>query len=186
LELWLPSARSVREAAMRPGLAIREDVATAAELRRLARQEPKRRTALRLLAIANAMDGMSRAAAARAVGLERQALRDAVVRFNTEGLAGLVDRPHGRRPERLTEGEQAVLVDRILRRPDADRGELVEWTLRDLVGFIEARFGRTLTLGAMSRLLRRLGLSKQKTRPTHPQKNVKAVAAFAKGGSPAP
>ncbi len=171
---------------MRPGLAIREDVATATELRRLARREPRRRTALRLLAIANAMDGMSRADAARAVGLERQALRDAVVRYNAEGLAGLVDRPHAGRAERLSEGEQAVLLDRILRRPDAERGEPVEWTLRDLVGFIEARFAKTMTLGAMSRQLRRLGLSKQKTRPAHPQKDTKAAAAFAKGGSPRP
>ncbi|WP_150108679.1 hypothetical protein [Methylobacterium sp. 4-46] len=28
--------------------------------------------------------------------MERQALRDAVIRFHAEGLAGLVDRPHGR------------------------------------------------------------------------------------------
>ena len=43
------------------GLAIREDVATAAELRRLAKKEPRRRTAQRMLAIANALEGMSRA-----------------------------------------------------------------------------------------------------------------------------
>ena len=89
---------------MRPGLPIRDDVAKPVELRRLARREPRRRTALRMLAIANALEGMSRADAARAVGMERQALRDAVVRYNAEGLAGLVDRPPGRRPERLSEG----------------------------------------------------------------------------------
>ena len=41
---------------MRPGLAIRTDVATAGKLRRLARREARRRTALRMLAIANAPD----------------------------------------------------------------------------------------------------------------------------------
>jgi winged helix-turn helix protein len=46
---------------------------------------------------------MSRAEEARAAGIERQALRDAVLRFNAEGLAGLVDRPYGRRPERQVE-----------------------------------------------------------------------------------
>ena len=95
------------EAAMGHGLAIREDVAGAAELRRLAKKEPRRRTAQRMLAIANAMEGMSRADAARAAGIERQSLCDAVKRFNADGLAGLVDQPHGRRPERLTEAEQA-------------------------------------------------------------------------------
>src|ERR687898_1161478 len=81
-------------------LPIREDVATAWELRRLAKKEPRRRTAQRMLAIATALEGMSRADAARAAGIERPALRDAVLRFNAEGLAGLVDRPYGRRPER--------------------------------------------------------------------------------------
>ena len=38
----------------------------------------------RLLALANALDGMSRADAARAAGIERQALRDAVVRYSPE------------------------------------------------------------------------------------------------------
>src|SRR5918994_6579860 len=105
------------------GLAIRMDVASAPELRRRAKKEPRRRTAQRMLAIANALDGMSRADAARAAGIERQSLRDAVVRFNVEGLAGLVDRPHGHRPEVLSEGEQAVLVYRVLHGPDPERGE---------------------------------------------------------------
>ena len=83
-----------------PGLAIKADVASAPKLRRRAKEEPRRRTAQRMLALAKAMEGMSRAEAARAAGIERQALRDAVLRFNAEGLAGLVDHPYGRRPER--------------------------------------------------------------------------------------
>ena len=50
-----------------PALAIRRDL-PAAELRRLARREPDRRAAMRLLAIANALDGFSRAEAARPAG----------------------------------------------------------------------------------------------------------------------
>ena len=38
-------------------LSIREDVATTWELRRLAKKEPRRRTAQRMLAIANALEG---------------------------------------------------------------------------------------------------------------------------------
>ena len=66
------------------GLAIRADV-DAAGLRRFAQSEPDRRAALRALAIAQALDGASRAEAARLVGRERQSLRDAVVRYNAEG-----------------------------------------------------------------------------------------------------
>ena len=169
-----------------PGLVIRTDVASAAELRRLVKREPRWRTMQRLLGIANALDGMSRADAARAAGLERQALRDAVVRFNAEGLAGLVDRPAGHRPERLTEGEQAVLVHHVLRGPDPERGEPSSWTLRDLCGFIERRFGKMMGPQSMSRVVRRLGLSKQKARPVHPQRDARAAAAFAKGGCARP
>ncbi len=88
-----------------PALAIRQDL-PAAELRRLARREPDRRAAMRLLAIANALDGLSRAEAARRAGMERQALRDAVLRYNAEGPRGLHDRPRSGRPERLTAGRQ--------------------------------------------------------------------------------
>ena len=67
-----------------PALAIRQDL-SATELRRLARLEPARRAAMRLLAIANALEGLTRAEAARLAGMERQALRDAVIRYNAEG-----------------------------------------------------------------------------------------------------
>lgn len=52
------------------GLAIRADVVTPAELRRRAKKEPRRRTAQRMLALANALDGMSRADPALALGLQ--------------------------------------------------------------------------------------------------------------------
>src|SRR3954465_391482 len=168
------------------GLVIRADVATATELRRLAKKEPRRRTAQRMLAIANALDGMSRAEAARAAGIERQALRDAVVRFNGEGLAGVIDRPYGRRPERLSEAEQAVLVNHILRGPDPDNGEPCAWTLPDLCRFVEARFDKRMGPQSMSRVVRRLGLTQQKARPVHPKRDAKAAEAFAKRGSSMP
>ena len=76
---------------MGTALAIRDDL-TPAALRRHARREPNRRAALRALAIANALEGVNRAQAARLAGMERQALRDAVVRYNAEGLTGLHDR----------------------------------------------------------------------------------------------
>jgi transposase len=82
---------------MGAALAIRDDLRPEA-LRRQARREPNRRAALRMLAIANALEGLSRAEAARLVGMERQALRDAVVRYNAEGLDGLHDRPKSGRP----------------------------------------------------------------------------------------
>src|SRR3712207_4890156 len=54
------------------GLPIRDDV-PAAELRRLARREKDCAAAARMQAIAGALEGMTRAEAARLAGMERQA-----------------------------------------------------------------------------------------------------------------
>ncbi len=105
---------------MGAALAIRDDL-TPEALRRRARGEPSRRAALRMLAIANALEGMSRAEAARLAGMERQALRDAVLRYNAEGIAGLHDRPEPGRPQRLSGGEQAAPAARVFAGPDPER-----------------------------------------------------------------
>jgi transposase len=49
--------------------------------------------ATRALAVAKAVEGVSRAEAARLAGTERQTSRDAVVRYNAEGLERLRGRP---------------------------------------------------------------------------------------------
>jgi transposase len=136
-----------------------------------------------MYAVANALEGMSRAEAARLAGLERQALRDAVVRYNAEGVAGFYDRPKPGRTPRLTEGEQAALAAIILRGPDPEKDGLSSWTLHDLCGVIEARFGKSLHPASLSRVVRRIDLSRQKARPVHPKADEKANAAFRKKGS---
>ncbi len=88
-------------------LAIRRD-RTPAALRMWARRASNPRAASCAYAIAHALEGLSRAEAARLAGMERQALRDAVLRYNADGVSGLTDRPR-LRPSRLTEGQQAAL-----------------------------------------------------------------------------
>ena len=165
------------------GLPIRGDVA-ACGLRRLARREPDRAAAARMSAIANALEGMSRAEAARLAGMERQALRDAVVRYNAEGLAGLRNRPHpGRRP-RLDGTRRAALRQLVLDGPEVESTGVSAWTLPDLCREVERRWGVRYHPGHMSKLVRGLGLSRQKARPAHPKVDLEAQAAFAKRGSP--
>ena len=163
-----------------PALAIREDLSATA-LRRLARSEPDRRAAMRLLAIANALEGLSRAEAARLAGMERQALRDAVLRYNAEGVDGLHDRPRSGRPEALTPGQQAALKARVLRGPHPERDGVSAWRLVDICAHAEEAYGVRYSERGMSRLLKRLGLSRQKARPRHPQGSAAARAAFKKG-----
>ena len=78
---------------MAAALEIRGDLFSPTELRARARRARNPRTATRMLAIAHALEGLRRAEAARLAGMERQALRDAVIRYNQEGLEGLRDRP---------------------------------------------------------------------------------------------
>jgi transposase len=166
---------------MGAALAIRDDLPAAA-LRRRARFEPNRRAALRMLAIANALDGLSRADAARLAGMERQALRDAVVRYNAEGLAGLHDRPKPGRPPRLSAGEQAALAARVFRGPEPEKDGVSAWTRADLCRWLEDRFGKAFHPSSLSRVLRRLDLSRQKARPVHPQAEPGAQERFQKRG----
>jgi transposase len=168
---------------MGAALEIRTDVAGPAQLRARARRERNPRAATRMLAIAGALEGLSRAEAARLAGMERQALRDAVTRYNAEGLEGLLDRPKPGRPPALTGAEQAVLLAAIFRGPDRARDGCADWTLPALCRWIEGRFGKRLHPASLSRIVRRLDLSRQKTRPLHPQADERAKAAFAKGGS---
>ena len=165
------------------GLPIRGDVA-ASELRRLGRREPDRAAAARMFAIANALEGMSRTEAARLAGMERQALRDAVVRYNAEGLAGLRNRPHPGPPPRLDERCRAALRQVVLDGPEVESTGLSAWTLPDLCRKVERRWGVHYHPGHMSKLVRGLGLSRQKARPAHPKVDLEAQAAFAKRGSP--
>jgi transposase len=166
---------------MGAALTIRDEL-TPEGLRRQARHEANRRAALRMLAIANALEGMSRAEAARLAGMERQALRDAVVRYNAEGLAGLHDRPKPGRPQRLSEAEQAALAAQVFRGPDPERDGIAAWTRADLCGWLEERLGKRFHPASLSRVLERLDLSHQKARPAHPEVDPKAQERFRKRG----
>jgi hypothetical protein len=75
--------------------------------------------------------------------MERQASRDAVVRYNAEGLAGLTDRPKGRPRRRLTAAEEADLVAAILRRPGPDTDGCCAWSRADLCRWLATNTGKT-------------------------------------------
>ena len=168
---------------MGAALTVRDDI-EAAELRRLARRERDGRVSARLLAIAGVLDGMSRAAAARAAGMDRQTLRDWVVRFNAEGIAGLHDQPRPNRPVRMDEDRQAALKAMILRSPDPERDGVSSWRIVDLCRLAEQRLGVSYRPSGMLRLVRSLDLSWQKTRPRHPQASEAAQERFENRGSP--
>ena len=163
-------------------LKIRKD-RTPGVLRKLAKTETDVRVARRLLAIANALCGMSRAEAARSAGMDRQTLRDWVIRYNEHGVAGLCDNWKGGRPPMLTLQEQAELLAIVMAGPDPEKDGFCAFTREDLVALAEKKFGKSMHPTSMGRLLRKLGLSRQKARPSHPMKDPAAAAAFKKSSA---
>lgn len=170
---------------MAGGLKISEGM-TSSELRCWARHCANGRAGARAYAIANALDGMDRAEAARLAGMERQALRDAVVRYNVEGVCGLFDRPKGHKPEWLTEAEQATLAAAIFKGPDPAVNGVCTWTCAAPAVWISAKFGKTVHPNSLGRMLKRMGMSRQKARQVHPKSDAKAQARFQKKASPMP
>ena len=160
-------------------LSIRQD-RTPTVLRKLAKAEANPRVARRLLAIANALSGMSRKEAAEAAGMDRQTLRDWVIRYNGDGLDGLCDCWGDGRPPRLEPQEQAELIRIVLAGPNPETDGISSFTREDLARICETRFGKSLHPASMGRLLKRLGFSRQKARPSHPHKDPAEAEAFKK------
>ena len=160
-------------------LEIRKD-RTPAVLRRLAKSTDDARVARRILGVANALDGMSRDEAARSAGMDRQTLRDWVLRYNAFGIDGLVDRWNGGRPPTFTFDEQAEIVEIVLKGSDPETTGISAYTLEDLAAICEERFGKRMHPWSLGRLLKKLGLSRQKARPIHPATDPVAAAAFKK------
>src|SRR5262245_41099405 len=154
---------------------------SAEALRAAARTEDDRRAAMRMLAIANELDGYERAEAARLAGMSDQALRDAIKRLNAEGIDGLHDRPRSGRPRRLTAQQEADVKAAVLAGPDIEKDGLSAFTLEDIRLLIEERHGVRYHVNHVGELMRRWGLSRQKARPSHPRKDEAAATAFKKG-----
>jgi transposase len=150
------------------------------ELRHAARRSSSWRAAMRILAIAAAIDGMPRPEAARCGDMTGQALRDAIRRFNAEGLDGLHDRERPGRPNKLGKEKRRELCDLVLAGPDVENDGLSAFTRDDVAKIAKRKWGVDVHANTIGRIFREGGLSRQKARPSHPKKNAEAAAAFSK------
>ena len=158
---------------------IRTDM-QAADLRRLARQQADGRVAARLFGLANVLDGMSREAAARAAGMDRQTLRDWVHRFNEHGPDGLKDAWSKGNPPRLSAAQRAELAQIVESGPDRAVHGVVRWRRVDLKGLIAERFGVDYHERTVGKILHQLGFAHISARPRHPAQDDQTVAEFKK------
>jgi transposase len=165
-------------------LAITRTELSAEELRGHARRAVDGDQACRLVALALVLEGASRTAAARAGGMDRQTLRDWVIRYNELGVDGLHDRPRSGRPPRLNVAQLADLAQLVEAGPDVAVHGVVRWRCVDLQAEIKARFDVDLSERQIGRLLGQLKFTRLSVRPRHPQADEAAQQAFKKTSPP--
>ena len=151
----------------------------AAALRSAAAGSTDAKVTRRLLAIALVLEGRKRTEAAQTCGMDRQTLRDWVIRYNEQGIAGLSDQPSGGRPARLRAEEREQLAQWVRQGPDPEDG-LVRWRLSDLRRRLMHRFFVSLDERSVSRILKSLSFSHISVRPRHPRADVDAQEAHKK------
>lgn len=168
---------------MAPPIPLRPDY-DADMLRSLARRSRNPRQIRRLLSLAAIYDGRNRTEAARIGGMDRQTLRDWVLRFNEGGPDELADRQRSGCPCRLTGAQLAELAKIVEAGPDLKVHGVVRWRRIDLQKVIEDRFGVAYSERAISDLLARLSFSHITGRPQHPAQDPDTIAAFKKTSPP--
>jgi transposase len=142
-----------------------------------------------MLALALVLEGRSRHEAASACGMDRQSLRDWVIRYNAAGLAGLSNKQAPGSVAKLSAERAAVVAGWVRAGPQPGADGVVRWRRIDLARKIEAEWGVHLAERSVGDLLRRLGFRRLSVRPRHPKQDAAAQEAHKKTlpiWSPAP
>ena len=165
-------------------IAVRTDY-TADEVRRVAKRAKDAAQARRLLAIAAVLDGASREAAAKIGGMDRQTLRDWVIRFNEQGPDGLVNIPSPGVPPKLDDTHKAFLARIVEEGPIPAVHGVVRWRACDLIMRLHEEFGLSVSDDTIYRALKDLSFSHVSARPKAYRQDAEAMDAFKKTLSPA-
>ncbi len=104
--------------------------------------------------------------------MDRQTLRDWVIRYNADGLAGLAGRPRPGRHPRLAEAQRREVAKRVEDGPDRKTDGVVRWRCADLADSIAAKFDVHLHERSVGKLLKKLNFSPISVRPVHPQSDA--------------
>jgi transposase len=146
----------------------------------LAKRAKDAAQARRLLAIAAVLDGASRTEAAKAGGMDRQTLRDWVIRFNELGPEGLINRPSPGCPGKLGPEHKAYLTRLVDDGPIPAVDGVVRWRACDLIMRLYEEFGISVSDDTVYRTLKELGFSHVSARPKAYKQDPETIKAFKK------
>src|SRR5579862_7891016 len=167
---------------MGTGIALRTDYSSK-ELRSLARRVKNAGQARRLLAIAAVLDGALREDAAKLGGMDRQTLRDWVIRFNQQGPEGLINKSAPGAPSKLSK-KHSFLARLVEEGSISAIHGVVRWRACDLVMLLHEECGISVSDDTVYRALKKLGFAHVSARPKAYKQDTDAVEAFKKVSRP--
>src|ERR1700745_1601941 len=153
---------------------------TAGEVRRVAEGAKGGEQERPPLAVAAVLDGSARTEAAEIGGMDRQTLRDWVVRFNEQGPEGLVNIPSPGVPPKLDAAPRGFLARIVEEGPIPAVHGVVRWRACDLIMRLHEEFGLSVSDDTIYRALKDLGFSHVSARPKAYKQDPEAVEAFKK------
>jgi len=153
---------------------------TSGQLRRLAQRTKNAGQTCRLLAIAAVLDGASREYAAKIGGMERQTLRDWVIRYNDRGPEGLINIPSPGAPAKLDAEHKAFLARLVDEGPTPAIHGVVRWRACDLIMLLHEEFGLSVSDDTIYRALKDLDFSHVSARPKAYRQDAEAMDTFKK------
>jgi transposase len=141
--------------------------------------------ARRLLAIAAVLDGNSREQAAKIGGMDRQTLRDWVIRFNEQGPDGLVNKSSPGASGKLTDKHKAFFARLVEEGPIPAVHGVVRLAGLRSDHAAPRGVGISVSDDTVYRALKDLGFSHLSARPKAYKQDADALAAFKKTFPPA-
>jgi transposase len=165
--------------AMGQAIPVRSDF-SAGEVRQFAKRAKDAAQVRRLLAIAAVLDGASREDAAKIGGMDRQTLRDWVIRFNAQGPDGLINIPSPGVPPVLDDAHRAFLARIVAEGPIPAIHGVVRWRACDLIMRLHEEFGLSVSDDTIYRALKDLGFSHVSARPKAYKQDADTLETFKK------
>ncbi len=148
------------------------------QLRHLTKTDPDPRVRRRAQALLVVADGETLAGAARLFHTSAYRIRVWQSRFAAEGRDGLVDRPRGGRPAKLSADDLAFLEEALDQGPQAYDLPMTIWSIRDLQALLQRERKVEVSVYTVHRVVQALGFCYRRPRHdlTHRQ-DAQAVAA---------